>query len=140
MAEAEGIPPTASIASVGPSLRYIGGEHAYAFSGSFGASTASQTMLDFISGSGYVVGELIVNGQFNAGTGGGGLSIWTLTLNDEIVAVLGTDTHENDMPPQCFQRLIIPPFTAVKLAMVSFENTAAELLTATFNGRVYGAV
>ena len=58
MAKAEGIPPTASVASVGPGIRYLGKHWAYAYSGAVsnpaGGEGSKTTLLDFTSGSGLI--------------------------------------------------------------------------------------
>ena len=70
MAKAEGIPPTASVASVGPGIRYIG-NWAYAFSGDItdaGSGSAATTLLDFTSGTGLIVARFNWVAAVNANT------------------------------------------------------------------------
>ena len=59
MAKAEGLPPTASVASVGPGINYIA-NWAYAYSGSVttgGAASADTTYLNFTTGSGFIIAQ-----------------------------------------------------------------------------------
>ena len=57
MPETDTIPVSASIASTGKGIRYIG-DHAYAYSGAVALdnTTDENTYLEFTSGSGYIVG------------------------------------------------------------------------------------
>jgi len=137
MAEAEGIPPTASVASVGQRLNYVG-EWVYALSGPFEASDTSANMFSFTTGTGIIKGEFVFNGQVRYVSGSaGGHSVFELRFNDFTIGVYKSDTAQMDQPNQLFQKVIIPPFTEVLVKCISGENTATELLTATFSGRVY---
>ena len=55
MPETDTIPVSASIASTGTGIRYIG-DYAYAYSGIVQASGSDTTALDFTTGSGVIVG------------------------------------------------------------------------------------
>ena len=54
--EPEAVPANASVASTGLGIRYIQ-DWAYAFSGVVQANGADKTALDFISGTGLIVGK-----------------------------------------------------------------------------------
>jgi len=139
--KADPLPPDASVASTGLTLRYIGAR-AYGFSGTHGNTTAGETLFDFTSGSGYIEGEFTLNGAIRfAYAENGSNTAWQLSFNGEVVAlyVTNTSTTAGRGESQGFQRVIIPPFTRVVLEADSDENNAAELLTATFHGRVYKA-
>ena len=139
MAEAEGIPPSASIASTGLGIRYIG-EHAYCLPGKFAESSSLQTMLLFTSGSGYIVGDLFLSGTVAPGASGtGAVSTFTLDFNDVGVLLFKVDTSQEDMPCDTQTPILIPPFTLVKLAVVSLSADAGRFTTAILTGRVYGA-
>ena len=47
------------------------GNHAYAYSGPYQASTTSVIVLDFSTGNQYVVGKLFLNGTIQTGSGSG---------------------------------------------------------------------
>ena len=127
----------ANPAGVGSSINYIE-EHAYAFSGGFSASTSSQTMLDFSTGTSYIVGTITCNGGTEIGTpGNGNVSSWNLTFDDQSVAVLLTETETEDMPATNQIKILIPPFTRVELKMLSSADDANSLHTALITGRVY---
>ena len=138
MPETDTIPVSASVASTGLGIRYIG-DHCYAYSGTFGNIAAGSTLLDFTSGSGYIVGKFVFNGAVRfAYANNGAITAWQLSFNDEVVILCKTESGDNDTPMQSFQKVIIPPYTRVVLKVDSEEDNAAELLTATFAGRVYG--
>jgi len=144
MAEAEGIPPTASVASVGKGLRYIGTEpmYAYAFSGSYEATTAAQTVLDFDSGGGFIYGKLeLFAGTNFASPGNGTQTTAQVAFNGEVINVLKNvskyPSEGQGNSGTC--RVIIPPFTNVVVQIDSNEDTAAELCHVIFTGRVYDA-
>ena len=139
MTEADVIQPSASIASTGPGIRYIG-QHAYAFSGPFPLSTTPATMLSFTTGAGYILGTLTCCGpvEFNTPQAGGACA-FQLTLNGAVVWLADTDTGEEDHPGSASIDILLPPFTQVVLQIDSNNNDADELSTAVFTGRVYGA-
>jgi len=140
MAEAEGIPPTASVASVGLGIRYLGTDYCYAYSGTFGNTNTTQTLLDFTSGTGYIVGDFVFNGAVRfAYANNGAITGWQLSFNDQVIILCKTESVDGDTPMQAFQKVIIPPYTHVVLKVDSEEDNATELLTATFIGRVYDA-
>jgi len=116
----------------------IAQEFAYAYSGTFEASSASVDMLSFHTGKEIIKGEFTFNGQVRYISGSaGGDSVFELQLNGLTVGIYKTDTANSDMPNQLFQRVILPPLTHVLVKCISGEDTATELLTTTFSGRVY---
>ena len=140
MTEAEGIPPTASTASTGEGLRYIG-NHCYAFSGTFVAATSEQTMLDFTTGSGYIVATLTMTAPI-AMTGdiiNGKIRGFQLSFNGQAVGLYKVESDAEDMPTMVEARILIPPFTAVTLTCIDSATTATYSGTANITGRVYGA-
>jgi len=132
MAEAEGIPPTASVASVGPGLRYIE-NWVYAFSGDIddaASGSAATTMLDFTTGSGIIVGQIGFTEEAIAADN----VFFKVIMNGETVINVAYDnspTYTNVMYP-----ISIPPFTHVE---VKWGNSSNETGTAWLTGRVYGA-
>jgi len=138
MAKAEGIPPTASIASVGPGFRYVG-NHVYALSGEFAKSTTEQTVLDALSGAGYIVGRITASGPILTGSGGGGVSTFQIQFNGQIVLWLKIETTSEDQPCNAFADLILPPFTQMTVITDSDSDDANYNTTVVFTGRVYDA-
>jgi len=143
MAKAEGIPPTASVASVGPGIRYVG-EHAYCLSGTYGAAISDQVVLSFTSGSGYIIADFVVN-QFvkPSDPDDFDLTLALISFNGEQVAniLVGVAQAEgwNRTISQGFQKLIIPPFTDVLVTLRGHSDDSDDLGTVTMTGRVYGA-
>jgi len=133
------IPTSASSASVGLGLRYIG-RHCYAYSGTFQSVTTSAIMLEFQTGSGYIVGDLTCNGSIKfSDAAGGDVTAWKITINGEVSALLKTESGLEEQPMQVVQTFVLPPLTTFKLERDGVANNTAHLNTATFTGRVYGA-
>jgi len=133
MAEAEGIPPTASIASVGKGVRYIG-NHLYAYSGSVTVGSGGAVdAIDFTSGGGYALINFFpaYNGNFSEDF------LFTFKLNDlEIFSVLLND-QENQ--PFLGVDILVPPFTLVNVEITPSGHTTNRSLAAVITGRVYDA-
>jgi len=118
----------------------IVGEYSYAFSGTFPSVNGDQTMLSFSTGKEFHVGKFTFNGPVNMdNAGAGGSAVYQISFNGQIVALGKVDTVTGNVPPaqNQFQEVIIPPLTTVELISRCGEDTAAELVTATFTGRVY---
>jgi len=129
-------------ASTGLNLNVIG-SHAYAASGTFGSTTATQTMLKFTSGNFYFVGELTVSGGVEFTTGGvatGVINGWQLLFNGSALANYLTDTQNKDIPGSLVIPILIPPYTEVQLDMLANGNNTEDLASASLNGRIYGKV
>jgi len=132
-------PTSASIASTGLGIRYIG-EHCYALSGTFPASTNPQTTLEFTTGAGYILGRFQFSGMFNPATATNGSTGGCLiTFNGIDTLILKVDGAEEDMPSYQFEDVIIPPLTTIKAVIDSSSNDADRVGTVNFTGRVYGA-
>ncbi len=133
MTEADVIQPSASIASPGLGLRYIG-NWAYAYSGAVedAASGGPDTdCLDFTSGSGIIVARV------NWSTNYAGNEDMHLLINlNEIAVYQSALTTSNSVQDQPID-IIIPPFTRFnfKWGITTVTKNLSVLLT----GRVYGA-
>jgi len=138
MEEAEGIPPTASVASPGLGLRYIG-EHCYAYN-LLQQTTSADPHLDFTSGDGYIVADLVLCAAVKMTAGSdGGIVVWELELNDQGIAMFKTDSVEEDMPSNFMTKILIPPFTHFVLNGASNYSTSGFFTSAQLIGRVYDA-
>jgi len=126
----EGIPyvGTNVIAGTGLELNYLG-RHAYAYSGSFNPGGGT-TYLEFTTGAGYIVGTVEINADY-AGTGGSNLQV-EIAFNG-IDVVVERDVGNDYVPGDTEFKLIIPPYTNVK---VTITGTTAPA-NANFTGRVY---
>ena len=138
MTEADVIQPSASTASPGLGIRYIG-EHCYAYN-LLQQTTSADPHLDFTSGSGYIVADLVLCAAVKMTQGGdGGIVVWELKLNDQGVAMYKTDSVEEDMPSNFMAKILVPPFTRFVLNGASNYSTGGFFTSAQLIGRVYGA-
>jgi len=114
------------------------GKHAYAYSGTFVQSTSQQTMLDFTTGTQYILGILTCCGAVEMNTPqSGGITGFQLKINNQIVFLADTDTNANDQPGQATIELLIPPFSYINLVCEATAADVNELTTAVFVGKVY---
>jgi len=120
-------------------LSITAGNQAYAYSGTFQASTSTAIMFDFQTPDHVVEGEFTLNGQVYYVSGSaGGHSVFKISFNGVVVGLYKTVTTDSgDMPVQCYQKVVIPPNTNVVVECISGENTSTELLTAVFSGKVH---
>jgi len=134
------VQPEASVVQTGLDLRYIG-EHCYAYSGLAASSTTEQTILDFTTGSGYIAGifTLIGGAKQTTAVALGNTSVWRIKLNDEIVALIKTETITEDMPSTGNITILLSPQTKVTVGLISDQNDGSIFNSSTFTGRVYGA-
>ena len=132
MPETDTIPVSASVASTGLGIRYIG-DHCYAASGlkeSVAGASATVLMLDFTSGNGYI--RALVD--FGNHVIGNYQTYFAIDFNAERVMAYGQDNEpsQNTAP----HPILIPPFTRVQIYWGSNQanNDGYCFLT----GRVYG--
>jgi len=140
MPETDVIPTSASIASVGKGIRYIG-NHCYAYSGLYSASTTdNRIVLDFTSGSGIIVGRIQVNAAVDDDSGLYAMSFSIIKFNDVGIAIIATSDSGIDGPSVVYQPVIIPPFTHVTATLDNEGTGADQFGSVTLTGRVHGAV
>jgi len=138
MAKAEGIPPTASVVVPGPSLNYLGNTWAYAFSGNIQVSTSPVEHLSFVSGDGFIVGTLSVQGSVGTDITDGNISVFDVTFNSVTVYHLKISSTNEQMPSTLTVEILIPPFTEVIVTGDSDSSGAGYFTRAVIVGRVYG--
>jgi hypothetical protein len=124
-------------ASIGKDIHVIG-EHAYAYSGLFAASTDDQTALSFTSGNYYLVGYLQLNGAVDddnpASTVG---TACRVSLNGIGVFILVTGDASLRMSKSPRQKIIIPPYTEV-IAILDSDGTQSDQFgSVVITGRIY---
>jgi len=128
------VQPNASIAATGLGIRYIG-DFAYAYATMTDVSDSETTLIESTTGSGIIVGQC----QFGYGEQTGEDFRYLIYFNDQIImnqVVSGTtDTPIGPM----FYKLVIPPFTKVKMTAENLSSSNAREQTALVTGRVYGA-
>jgi len=134
MAEAEGIPPTASVASVGPGIRYVG-QNVYAYSGSIDVDNNETNLLDFTTGAGYIT--TIFQGMYYHNNETDNME-FNIKLNDNIVAdfIMSDSTVPTNLIPIF---LVIPPFTHVIVNGQNIGSTSPRAIGFNMVGRVYDA-
>ena len=129
-------------ASVGLNLNIIGG-HAYAFSGTFPATTSTQTMLQFTTGGHYIVGEFFLSGgvSYASGNLGDGQNTgYKISVNGVVVSLVKLSSITESMPTTAIEPIVILPYSNVQVEILSSADTATQLATCTFTGKVYGKV
>ena len=139
MTEADVIQPSASIASTGPGIRYIG-NWAYAMSGMFGANSAAQTLIDTTTGSGLIDARITYAGPVRPeAPQSGSISAALITFNGVDVAILKNDGLNETAPTFSWIDIIIPPFTQIKITVESADTDPDNDCSIIIKGRVYGA-
>ena len=140
MPHTDTIPVSASIASTGTGIRYIG-EHCYAYSGLIQINTSLTECLNFTLGSGYVISDLTLCGaaKHDGGTNTGANTVYEIYFNDVRFLLIKVESIQEDMPAMETIPLLIPPFTQVKIAFRCDVSTANLFNSVALTGRVYGA-
>ena len=101
MPETDTIPVSASIASTGKGIRYIGG-HCFAYSGSHPATAAGHTaMLDFTSQSGYIIAKI----AFGNTSASADHIEFEIKLNGEVVMAAIADAIGESFPLNDFKNI-----------------------------------
>ena len=117
----------------------IQGNHAYAYSGQFAATTNAQTALQFTSGNYYFVGQFALYGAVDPTSPGGSRSSTSglLSLNNTNILTLATGegTKRSAMEATC--QILIPPYTKVKVVLETDDNQAAQFMSVSMVGRIY---
>ena len=130
----EAVPSNASVASTGKGLRYIG-QHAYAMSGLINADENLTTLLDFTTGAGYIEAWI----QIYASTiQNDNFEINILFNEVKIISSEYEKSYSGNFTPE-ERRIIIPPFTQVKITAQNTQSTTHADWSAVVTGRVYGA-
>ena len=138
MTEADVIQPSASIASTGKSIRYIG-QHAYAYSGLVSAGAIQDTdyiLLDFTTGPHYIVCKI---NFYYADSAVFNDFRYKAKLNGLEVISYEVKTGQDPSSNSEWKPFIIPPLSRVELTAANTETAAGRNQTATLTGRVYGA-
>ena len=134
MPETDTIPVSASVASTGPGIRYIG-DYAYAYSGlaQTEGDNSPITRMEFTTGSGLIDAKL----QALMASGNNDDLYWQLYLNDIQIGQVYNQTPPNTETPNALF-LILPPFTKVTVKIANGQSSSARDMYIVFTGRVYG--
>ena len=116
----------------------ITGNFAYAYSGSFPASTTTATRLSFTTGNYLFVGEIRLCGMIDETTAANGrIATMTVTMNDSKILFSKTAAAEEDMPSADVCPIIIPAYTKIEVLQDSNDDDAAIVGTISMTGRIY---
>jgi len=131
----------ANPAGIGTSLNYIG-KHVYATSGSFPDTQSQATMLKFDTGNAYIVGQFSFFGsthtdQTAGSIGAGNTNNFQVLMDGQTVAVVKTDTNQEDMPAEIVIPMLLPPNTKFEIKVVSAGAAADYSTQVSFLGEVY---
>jgi len=131
MAEAEGIPPTASVASVGRGIRYVG-QHCYAYSGVINLTGSAVDYLDFVTAdAGYIIAKIKISADWS------GLSSTELYIQfyvNEQLVMFERDTGNNYVPGNLEWPIFLPPNTRLQVQLNAGATQEADVILI---GRVY---
>jgi len=133
------VQPEASVVQTGLGLSYLG-EHVYAFSGLLPVSADVTTVLEFTTGSGYIVGEFQVNAGYDDDNASAAATptLANILFNDLSIGLIGCGGQTPDRRPSSItQKVVIPPNTKVTGTLDS-TATADQYYSMTFVGRLYG--
>ena len=92
-------------------------------------------MVNFSSGSGYIVGQVMFNYVANTGED----FMFRIYFNNIQVQGNIQGKHDYDAKFESDIKIIIPPFTAVRLTGQNLTNNTGRDMIASLTGRVYGA-
>ena len=119
-------------ASTGLSLNYIGG-HAYAHSGAIDVDNNATTIIEGNTGAHYIVSEITCNAAEDLS------AEYMFLIYLDNVQVMGIQT-ENDSNIANRYKMIIPPFSNLKITAQNVSNTSSNGMCAVVTGKVYGKV
>lgn len=116
----------------------IAGDFAYAYSGSFSATTTATTRLKFTTGNYLFVGEIRLCGMIDETSAGNGrITTMTVKLNGSKVLYSKTAAAEEDMPSADVAPIIIPAYTEVEVIQDASDVEADLVGTISMTGRIY---
>ena len=137
MPETDTIPVSASVASVGKGIRYIGTNpmYAYAYSGVVVAPDGDEKeLLGFTTGSGVIVADYVffyaTDSPYNA--------MYKVKFNNQIIAQYIVGDADSYTNPAGSLPLIIPPRTLCSFTVDQITSTASFSQAVSLTGRVYG--
>lgn len=116
-------------------------KYCLAYSGTLPTTTSSQTALEVTTNSEYVIFEAFFTGpiDFSDPTAGREAN-WQLSLNDDIIAHIRTDTSEGDIKNQGHLIFMAPPFTTIKIEVDGNDSASGFSNCVLLTGKVYGAI
>ena len=114
------------------------GDHCYAYSGSFDASSANPTVLSFTSGNFYTVGEIRLCGMIATNNPPDGrIVVMTVKMNGTTVLLAKIDNETEHMPTSDVSPIIIPPYTEILVNADSDADSSDFIGVISLTGRIY---
>jgi hypothetical protein len=117
----------------------IVGDFAYAYSGTYPASTTPATQLKFTTGNYLFVGEVRQVGMIDpdGNLGDGRIEVVTIKMNGAIVMLSKVDAQNEAQPSSDVMPIIIPAYTQMEFIVDSTSTEANFLGTLSITGRIY---
>ena len=113
------------------------GNHAYAYSGTFEATTAEQIALEFTTGNYLFVGKIQLNAFLQLSNVSVRQGAANITFNGVQVALFMAASPNENAPFETSQDLIIPAYTEVKVTVIASTDDADNFATVGLTGRIY---
>jgi len=114
------------------------GNFAYAYSGSFPASTTPATRLSFTTGNYLFVGEIRLCGMIDETTAANGrITTMTVKMNDQKILFAKTAAAEEDMPSADVCPIIIPAYTKIEVIQDANDDEVGIVGTISMTGRIF---
>ena len=113
-------------------------KHCFAYSGELASTTSAQTALEFGTNSEYIIFEAFFTGPIQFGDPNTGREAnWQISLNDQVIALIRTDTSESDVKNQGYLKFVVPPFAILKIE-VDTNDAAAYQNCVLLTGQAFG--
>jgi len=129
------IPTSASTASVGKNIRYVG-NYAYGYSGEISVDNTETDLLNFThNGTGLIVAKV----QFHYVENSGDDFQYNIKLNDILVAGYSVIAATYNTNVDNYIPLLIPPGTTVTCTAQNIQSSTGRGQSVMLVGRVYGA-
>ena len=135
MPHSDTIPVSASIASTGKGIRYVG-NHVWANSGLVSVTNVAGTLLSFSTAPSYILAEIMF---FYDSVAQADNIKYIIYLNNQIVYSIQLNQATTDPGAQTPLTILLPPTTTVKMTAYNLTDTDSQDVGATLTGRVYGA-
>jgi len=117
----------------GSSINYIG-NHAYGYSGVIAVDNVEKSLLQFSTGSLYIVAKV----QFNTGGSGNKDFLYKIKVNSEVVQeYIYTGSPADRARADNYIPILLPPNSNVVMSAQNVENTDAVDQIVSIVGRVY---
>ena len=134
MPETDTIPVSASVASTGKGIRYIGNRF-YAYSGAIATADSELVHLEFtVQGSGFIVGRMQTTYLSNHNEN----YLWKVYLNEVAIGQIEHTGSESNAWGMYGMRVVAPSQTRVKITCIGTETPNTNDMGTLFTGRVYG--